>query len=145
MLLFRYFPTNCVSLLIWPCSSYKKFTDDVHHHITPAFFARFYFLLLLFYLHSFVLVFVFSFLFYFNDSLLQFGLGGYCGGPTFLFFSHVKPNTAVHAVVWFIHRELHYVQNAFDAAALPHHHHHHPLGWFNITNHHHIWGSRRYN
>jgi hypothetical protein len=95
MLLFRYFPTNCASLLIWPCSSYKKFTDDVHHHITPAFFARFYFLLLLFYLHSFVLVFVFSFLFYFNDSLLQFGLGGYCGGPTFLFFSHVKPNTAV--------------------------------------------------
>jgi hypothetical protein len=47
--------------------------------------------------------------------------------------------------VWFIHRELHYVQNAFDAAALPHHHHHHhPLGWYNITNHHHIW-SRRYN
>ena len=41
--------------------------------------------------------------------------------------------------MWFIHRELHYVQNAFDAAALPHHHHHHPLGWYNITNHHHIW------
>lgn len=35
MLLFRYFPTNCASLLIWPCSSYKKFTDDVHTTTSP--------------------------------------------------------------------------------------------------------------
>jgi hypothetical protein len=56
-----------------------------------------------------LLVFIFSFCFstFIHSSLflyflsffilmtVQFGLGGYCGGPTFLFFSHVKPNTAV--------------------------------------------------
>lgn len=118
MLLFRYFPTNSESLLIWSCSSFIK-NSPVTSPTSPSvpqllfsfLFSRFSYSSLI---HSCFEFFFSSF--YFNDSLLQFCRGGYCGGKILSFFSHVKPNTAVHVVcalyeivVWFIHRELHYM------------------------------------